>query len=47
MTTFLALNGWDVAIPDERLAELILGYARGLEPEEVADELRPLLVPRT
>lgn len=47
MTTFLALNGWEVAMSDERLAELILGYAHGIEPEEMADELRALLVPRT
>jgi len=46
MTTFLALNGWDVSMPDERLAKLILGYAHGLEPEEMADELRSLLIPR-
>ena len=47
MTTFLALNGWEVVMPDERLAELILRYAHDLEPEEMANELRPLLVPRT
>lgn len=45
MTTFLALKGWEVALPDESLAVLIIGYAHGLEPEEMADELRPQLVP--
>jgi death-on-curing protein len=46
MTTFLALNGWDVGLPDSRLADLILGFAHDVQPEEMADELRPALTPR-
>lgn len=46
MTTFLAMNGADVALGDGRLAELILGFAEGDEPRVLADELRPSLVPR-
>ncbi len=46
MTTFLALNGWDVGLPDTRLAERILGFAQGVPPNTLADELRPSLTPR-
>lgn len=46
MTTFLALNGWDVGLPDSRLAALILEFAHGIGPDEMAHELRPSLTPR-
>ncbi|MHB8509455.1 MAG: type II toxin-antitoxin system death-on-curing family toxin [Candidatus Dormibacteria bacterium] len=46
MTTFPALNGWDVGVPDARLAELILGFAHGVRPDQMADELRPSLTTR-
>jgi death-on-curing protein len=46
MTTFLALNGWDVGLPDSRLADLILSFAHGVQAEELAAELRPSLNPR-
>ncbi len=46
MTTFLALNGCDVGLPDTRLADLILAFAHGVQPDELADALRPSLRPR-
>lgn len=46
MTTFLALNGWDVSLPDEDLADLILQFAHGLRPGEMADRLRTSLIAR-
>lgn len=46
MTTFLALNGWDVDLPDARLAALILGFAHGLGPDGIAEELRLSLTAR-
>jgi death on curing protein len=47
MTTFLALNGWDVDVPDPRLAQLILDFATGASPDAIADELRAGLSPRS
>jgi death-on-curing protein len=46
MTTFLALNGWDVDVPDPRLAQLILDFAAGAVPDALATELRSALSPR-
>lgn len=47
MTTFLALNRWDVDVPDPRLAQLILDFAAGASPGSLADELRVGLSPRS
>ena len=47
MTTFLALNGWDVSLPDEELAELIVRFADGLQPDAMAERLRESLTPRS
>ncbi len=47
MTTFLALNGWDVDVPDPRLAQIILDFAAGASPDVVAGELRTGLSPRS
>ena len=46
MTTFLALNGWDVALPESRLAEIMLGFAHGVAPDQIAPELRQSLTAR-
>jgi death-on-curing protein len=46
MTTFLALNGWNVNVPDPRLAQRILDFATGASPDALADELRRGLSPR-
>lgn len=40
MTTFLALNGWNVDVPDPRLAQFILDFAAGTAPDALASELR-------
>ncbi len=44
MTTFLALNGWDV--PDPQLAQLILDFAAGASADVLAAALRGALSPR-
>lgn len=46
MTTFLALNGWNVDVPDPRLAQLILDFAASADPDTLAGELRAALSPR-
>jgi death on curing protein len=46
MTTFLALNGWNVDVPDPRLAQLILDFAHGATPDTLAAALRVGLSPR-
>lgn len=46
MTTFLALNGWDVDLPGPRLAQFILDFATGSSPDALASELRTGLSPR-
>jgi death on curing protein len=40
MTTFLALNGWDVDVPDSRLAQLILDFAASASHDALGDALR-------
>ena len=47
MTTFLALNGWNIDVPDPRLAQLILDFSAGATPDALADELRAGLSPRS
>jgi death-on-curing family protein len=46
MTTFLAINGWDVGMPDAELAERIIDFARGADPEDLAGPLRGSLSAR-
>lgn len=46
MTTFLALNGWDVDVPDPQLAQLILDFAAGASADVLAAPLRGALSPR-
>ncbi len=46
MTTFLALNGWDVDVPDPQLAQLILDFAAGASADMLAAPLRGALSPR-
>ena len=40
-------NGWDVSLPDEELAELIVRFADGLQPDAMAERLRESLTPRS
>lgn len=46
MTTFLALNGWNVDVPDLHLAQYILDLANGASPAVLAGELRRGMSPR-
>ena len=46
MTTFLALNGWDVDVPDPQLAQLIVDFAAGASADVLAAALRGALSPR-
>jgi death on curing protein len=46
MTTFLALNGWNVDVPDTRLAQLLLDFAAGATPDALAAAVRVGLSPR-
>ncbi len=46
MTTFLATNGWDVGMPDPELAQRIIDFARGADPEDLAGPLRGSLSAR-
>ena len=43
MLTFLELNGLRVAAGDVELADWIIGFSRGVSPEETADLIRPRL----
>lgn len=45
-TTFLALNRWDVNMPNPRLAQLILDFAARTSSDLLAVELRAALSPR-
>jgi len=46
MTTFLALNGWNVDVPDPHLAQFILDFAAGASADVLAAALRGALSPR-
>jgi len=46
LTTFLALNGWDVDVPDPQLAQLIVDFAAGASADVLAAALRGALSPR-
>lgn len=46
MTTFLALNGWNVDVPDPQLAQFILDFAAGASADVLAAALRGALSPR-
>lgn len=43
--TFLEANGYRVGATDSELADWIIGLSSGLTPEQLADEIRPRLVP--
>ncbi len=45
MLTFLEANGYRVDATDPELADWIIGLSSGLTPEQLADEIRPRLVP--
>ncbi|MBJ7594674.1 MAG: type II toxin-antitoxin system death-on-curing family toxin [Candidatus Dormibacteraeota bacterium] len=46
MTTFLAINGWDVLLPDAELAQSIIAFAEGADPFDLAEVLRGSLSAR-
>ena len=47
MLTFLELNGHGVNATDRELADWIISFSAGATPTDVADQLRPRLVPTT
>jgi death-on-curing protein len=47
MLTFLELNGHGVRATDRELADWIIAFSAGASPTDVADRLRPRLVPTT
>ena len=44
MATFLDLNGYDFGATQEDRFQWMLELSRGLDPEELAERLRPTLV---
>ena len=47
MLTFLELNGHRVRATDRELADWIISFNAGTTPNDVADDLRPRLLPAT
>lgn len=47
MLTFLELNGDRVRATDRELADWIVSFSAGATPNDVADDLRPRLLPTT
>ena len=47
MLTFLELNCHGVNATDRELADWIISFSAGATPTDVADQLRPRLVPTT
>ncbi len=47
MLTFLEANGNRIDAADPELAEWIIGLSVGLTPEQLAERIRPLLIPAT
>ncbi len=47
MLTFLKANGYRIDATDPELAEWIIGLSGGLTPEQLAERMRPLLIPAT
>jgi prophage maintenance system killer protein len=45
MLTFLEINGYRVRANDRELADWIIGFSRGITPQDVADVVRPRLIP--
>lgn len=45
MLTFLEANGYRVDATDPELADWIIGLSGELTPEQLADRIRPRLVP--
>jgi death-on-curing family protein len=42
---FLGINGYSLEIDNDDLADLIWNLNQGMTPEELADEIRPLIAP--
>ena len=47
MLTFLEANGYQIDATDPELAEWIIRLSGRLTPEQLAERIRPLLIPAT